>query len=438
MRTALLVSLLPALMAADRNIIGLTATGSPLEAVSTAGAGPTVIVIGGREAAKGFHAVPNPNPDHARLVFPPTGTAYRDNPESHYLWRWILTTAPDLVVVLGKDDAGLADALRAQRIPVRRSLPRSGEKIPPSEAHKEMERRLARSPREVAMQLAEVYGHEFPEAVYIPGMALLGRLRLGERADVERIVAPFTSGAKDSLAKPTGSHLAGHLVFAELGNTALVRRAADLAAQELPALHNEMSDAVFMGTPILTAAGYYDKALQHLRFMQKLCLRPDGFYRHSPLNDAAWGRGNAFPALGLALALSNMPPDHPAFRPMLESFRQHMAVLAKFQTEEGMWRQVIDMPGVYQEFSATAMIGTAMLRGIRKGWLDAKAYRPGVDRAWRAILKRTGSDGRLIDVCEGTGKQKTAGDYLRRAAIMDRDQRGGGMALYFATEMLLK
>jgi hypothetical protein len=308
-----------------------------------------------------------------------------------------------------------------------------------------MERRLARSPREVARQFAAVYGHEFPEAVYIPGMALIGRLRLGERADVERIVAPFISGARDSLAKPTGSHLAGHLVFAELGNVALVRRAADLAAEELPSLHNEMSDAVFMGTPILTAAGkltgdpkYFTLALQHLRFMEKLCLRSDGLYRHSPLNDAAWGRGNAFPALGMALALSNMPRQHPAFAPILDAFQRHIAVLAKFQNEEGMWRQVIDVPGVYPEFSATAMIGTAMLRGIRTGWLESQTYQARVDRAWRAVLRRTSPDGTVMDVCEGTGKQKTAGDYLRRAAILDRDPRGGGMALYFATEMMLE
>jgi hypothetical protein len=41
----------------------------------------------------------------------------------------------------------------------------------------------------------------------------------------------------------------------------------------------------------------------------------------------------------------------------------------------------------------------------------------------------------LIDVCESTGKQKTLGDYLRRAAILDRDPRGGAMALLFATEL---
>ena len=45
------------------------------------------------------------------LQFPPTGTAYRDNTESHVLWRWIGIHAPDLVVVAGSGDAPLAAAL---------------------------------------------------------------------------------------------------------------------------------------------------------------------------------------------------------------------------------------------------------------------------------------------------------------------------------------
>jgi len=443
--------------AAERIPIGLTASGAVIEATQAEGDGPVVVVIGGLDGtsmkpirpAPGVRviSVPLANPDKAKLVFPPEGTAYRDHGESHYLWRWLGITAPDLVVIEGADDFGLASALAENavagvgRIPVRRAMPKTGEKIPPSEAHQEIERRLARSPRQVAEQLAQVYGHELPEPVYIPGMALLGRVRLGQRAEVEPIVAPFVSGAKDSLAKPTASHLSGHLIFGELGNTELVRRAADLAATESDQLYSQMSDAVFMGCPILAKAGkltgdkkYFDRALEHLRYMQKLDLRPDGLYRHSPLNDAAWGRGNAFPALGLALALTDIPRDHPAFAPMLRAFQDHVQVLARFQNEEGMWRQVVDRPGVYPEFSATAMIGIALRRGMRQGWLNAAEYQPRIERAWRAVLRRTAADGRLMDVCEGTGKQKTADDYLRRGAILDRDPRGGGMALYFATE----
>jgi hypothetical protein len=59
-----------------------------------------------------------------------------------------------------------------------------------------------------------------------------------------------------------------------------------------------------------------------------------------------------------------------------------------------------------------------------------------VQRAWRAILARTGAEGRLVDVCESTGTRGlTDDDYLRRTAILGRDDRGAGMAMFLATEL---
>ena len=82
------------------------------------------------------------------------------------------------------------------------------------------------------------------------------------------------------------------------------------------------------------------------------------------------------------------------------------------------------------------MIATAMLRGIRNGWIDRETYEPLVEKAWKAILARTGAEGRLVDVCESTGTRGlTDNDYLRRTAILGRDDRGGGMAMFFATEL---
>jgi rhamnogalacturonyl hydrolase YesR len=114
-----------------------------------------------------------------------------------------------------------------------------------------------------------------------------------------------------------------------------------------------------------------------------------------------------------------------------------MRALAPLQDENGMFREVLDYPGAYPEYSGTAMIATAMIRGIRRGWLEAAIYQPIVDRAWMAILSRTGSDGRLVDVAESTGTRGlTQQDYLRRAAILDIDPRGGAFAMLFATEMV--
>jgi rhamnogalacturonyl hydrolase YesR len=491
--SALVLPAQPA-VAADVWTIGLTESGVGIRAAVVPGAAPTaptVLIVGGLEGrdesagivtreAELFEAMPRDrrpfrllaiaeaNPHGHRLEFPPTGEAYRDNIESHVLWRWIGIQAPDLVVLVGPDESGLAEALTGHAvagvgtIPTRRAtgtgdilISLTGE-IPPSEARLEIERRRGRSPRELAEELAEVYGHDLARLSYIPALALIARVRLGQTSDVWRIAEPYLDGSRDGLERPSGGALAGHLLFAELARrtgderaAGQVRRAADVGftesgeMREFMPLHGGWSDSVFMDIPILVQAGvltgerkYFDMAVRHFGFMQDLVLRPDGLYRHQASTDAAWGRGNAFPALGLALALSDFPTDHPAFDRLLTAFQRHMEALAAFQDENGLWLEVIDHPGAYAEFSATAMIATAMLRGVRRGWLEADVYQPRVDRAWQAILVRTGRDGSLLDVCESTGTRGLSyDDYLRRRAILGQDPRGGAMAMILATEM---
>ena len=326
--------------------------------------------------------------------------------------------------------------------------------------------RIARTPRQVAEQLAKVYGHKLDQVAYIPALPLVAKLRLsaltgdashGEQAT--KIVAPFLRGEKSPVPK-SGSEQAGHLIFAELALSAqgqererwiaLCRAAADQIfdknGQPLPIMpfHNEMSDAVFMAGPILAATGtltgdskYFDAAITHFASMRRLCLRSDGIYRHSPLCEAAWGRGNGFPALGLAWALSEWPDDHPAKKELIGELQKHLAALKPHQdAKTGCWHQVIDRPESYDEYSCTCMSGWAMLRGIRRGWLAKDQYQPAVDRAWRAVKERTSPDGQLVNVCAGTGKQKTMQDYFDRPAINGRDDRGGAMGLFFAVELL--
>jgi unsaturated rhamnogalacturonyl hydrolase len=500
MRPAIFVScflLAGPVTAADRMYVGMAAGGSRIEAMVVPGPSamsPTVLLMGGmngddesarivrqeiqafertKEAQRRFRliGIPLANPEKSRLEFPPKGTAYRDNAESHALWRWVAIHAPDLVLIAGTSDYGLAQAFSqnvaagvgrivAERVDAAVGILQAVSKrkeIPRSEAHHEIERRRSLSPRQLAEELAKYYGHEFNELTYIPGMGLIGQIRLGHTQEVESIVAPWVDGPKAGPAnRPVSQNLAGYLVFAELaqrtGNDRygrLVQTAAGVGFTETGEMRqampssNEMSDSFFMSIPILGKAArltgdgkYCDMAARHMDFMQKLDLRPDGLYRHSPTSeDTAWGRGNAFPALGLAFTLSDCPKDHPEFNRILREFQKHIASLARFQDSDGLWHEVVDEPASYAEFTSTAMIGVAMLRGVRNGWLDAKTYQPRIDKAWRAILARVATNGELMDVCESTNKQKTLQDYLHREAILGRDTRGGGMALLFSTEM---
>ena len=450
--------------------------------------------------------------------YPPKGVAYGDEkcPEREYLWRYIGMVAPDVVVQvhwgrhsglriakspaagidlsfageidgsfnIAEDTDWLASALPRFKPadvapipavelhtygtnPVANLLARLADLDEPvrSPARKELLRRQARTPIEVATELSKTYGHNLNSVAYIPALALIGRCRLGELtgdashlADVEKIVAPYFSGDKPTMDdRAGGSGLSGHLVFGELADRTdkdryieLAKVAADLGfdgnggMKESMPYHSEMSDAVFMGTPILVQTGrltgqpkYIDMAARHLDFMLKLNIREDGLHQHSPLDPehTAWGRGNGFPALGLALCLSDLPEDSPHFEKFLDVYLNHMAAMKKHQDEMGMWHQVVDHPESYREFTVTCMTTFAMARGLRNEWLDRATYEPVVVKAWQAIKTRIGNDGHLVDVCTGTGKQKSFREYLDRTAILGRDDRGGAMALMVATEI---
>jgi rhamnogalacturonyl hydrolase YesR len=482
--------------AAETFAIGLTSSGAPIEAAHVPARrpnAPTVLIVGGlhgagastdavraasaafekrrpRDRAFNLLAVAVANPDAAPLEFPPSGVAYREHSESHALWRWIGTQAPDLVLIADDDDAGLASALAASSVAEVGTIPARrwngpGElavldaaALPSSAAHRELDRRRARSPRELATELARYYGHDFDQPWYIGAIALVARIRLGDIDDVRRLVEPYVDGTKNVLANPSTLVMAGHVVFTELARrthdpryVAAVRRVGDLGFEpdgrmkEAMPYHNQFSDAVFMGTVPAVQAGaltgdrkYFDMADRHLAFMEKLDRRADGLYRHQPATDAAWGRGNAFAAFGLALALSDLPHDHPAYAHALASYRALVGALLPYQTRDGLWRNVIDYDGAYPEFSATAMIGFALLRGLENGWVSGTRYERAVERAWDAVNARTSSAGGMIDVCESTARMPSLDAYLKRTAILGKDPRGGAMAMLFATELMMR
>ncbi len=266
-------------------------------------------------------AIPLANPDAVTLQFPATGVAYRENSEANAIWRWIGLHAPDLVLVAGDEDFGLTRALSTNvvaevgRIPARRvsdkgnALDVDVKSLAPSEAHVEMNRRVARTPRQLADELARYYGHDFNQPLYIQAIALIAQIRLGHLDEVKALVEPYVSGAKNSLERPNSLVMAGHIVFTELARRTgdaryvqMVKKVGDLGFEadgrmkESMPYHDGYSDSVFMGTVIAAQAGaltgdrkYFDMAARHVAFMQKLVLRPDGLYRHSPQTPSGLG-----------------------------------------------------------------------------------------------------------------------------------------------------
>ena len=390
--------------------------------------------------------------------------AFADGDEKSFV-RWCTFQAPDVAIEFVDEDArpiGFgADAHPWVVGPLQRneSFERilRGAKPGRSNVHETVRSRVSRDPLTIAKMLAAKYPGA-PSVSYIPSVAWTSTLRLGSitgdaswRAKVDRETSPWRSGDKPLFGDRIQlTAIAGTMVFADLAAAgdararALADQGAALAMKEKAPGVTEYgggwTDDMFMATSVLARAGArgdsqaFETAVRLLTAYASRLQRPDGLFNHALDGPAAWGRGNGFAAFGLMEALTVMPASHPGRAALLDVFRRHMAAVKQHVAPDGMWREVIDEPASYREETATAMLMTAMARGIRLGWLDA-SYRGTVDRAWRGLAAHVADDGTVIDVCTSTGSGPTKRYYMDRQAITGADDRGGAMALAAAVEM---
>lgn len=180
--------------------------------------------------------------------------------------------------------------------------------------------------------------------------------------------------------------------------------------------------------------GYLDRAALTARLYVARLQQPGGLFHHGPDAPFFWGRGNGWVAAGLAEILSELPGDHPDRPALAAAFRRMMAALLRHQAEDGMWRQLIDHPDAWKETSATAMFGYAMAVGVQSGILVEPAYAEAHRRAWTALSAYVGSDGRLSQVCAGTGQSADSDYYLARPVVTG-DLHGQAALLWFASAL---
>ena len=97
----------------------------------------------------------------------------------------------------------------------------------------------------------------------------------------------------------------------------------------------------------------------------------NGLFRHARSAPFYWSRGNGFAALGYAEALTYLPDNHPARDTLLQRHRRHLDALLRVQQPWGTFGELVDLPGAWGELTSTSMIGYALARGIRLGWLPS-------------------------------------------------------------------
>lgn len=311
----------------------------------------------------------------------------------------------------------------------------------------------AADPLAIARTLAARYPGQASMS-YIPALAWAGQMRLsaltGEtewRDKALQAIESFTSEQTRAIAEPYRlTSLAGALAFAEAGDTkaaALLDAVASLMVKDRGdaplSFMTGWTDDMFMAGSVLSRAPTNTDRSDALRRVLLggigTLQREDGLFIHAPKGPHAWGRGNGFALLGMTEALTYQPSDWGPRAEVLAAYRKHVAALAKHQSDDGSWRQVVDDPASYRELTVTAMTTAALARGMARGWIDRATYEPLVNRGWQAVANRVNADGTVKDVCSSTGAGETKDYYRNRPVVNGADDRGGAMALLAAIEV---
>jgi unsaturated rhamnogalacturonyl hydrolase len=176
---------------------------------------------------------------------------------------------------------------------------------------------------------------------------------------------------------------------------------------------------------------YINRAAREMRIYLKELQKPNGLFYHATDVPFYWGRGNGWMAAGMTELLSSLPKNNQDRPEIMRCYKIMMAALLKFQSGNGMWKQLLDDPSSWDETSCTGMFTYAFITGVKNGWLDERVYGPAARKAWLALTSYINSDGNVREICEGTNKLNDRQYYLDRKRITG-DMHGQAPVLWCA------
>ena len=173
-------------------------------------------------------------------------------------------------------------------------------------------------------------------------------------------------------------------------------------------------DALFMAPPVWSrmyaATGdhryidYLDKQWQQTSNLlydkdEHLYARDESYKNKREPNGQKvfWSRGEGWVMGGLVRTLEYLPDNDPRREFYIEQLKEMSARVVGLQGTDGLWTSALLDPKDYPEpeISGSALMVYAITWGINEGVLDAKTYRPVIERGWRGMLQHVYADGRL-------------------------------------------
>ncbi|MCR5104440.1 MAG: glycoside hydrolase family 88 protein [Eubacterium sp.] len=173
----------------------------------------------------------------------------------------------------------------------------------------------------------------------------------------------------------------------------------------------------------------------HIQYLQN---EDSGLWYHGYDNIAGnhmsgfyWGRANCWAAYTMSQVGRILPEAYlyPEFLEIVGALNEQLSSLKLLQTENGLWRTILDDPESYEEVSASCGIAAAM---IEKG---NPLYIEYINKSIKGIINNINPDGRVKNVSAGTAVMKDRDGY-RNISKKWIQGWGQGMALAFLSDVL--
>lgn len=149
---------------------------------------------------------------------------------------------------------------------------------------------------------------------------------------------------------------------------------------------------------------------------------------------AFWGRANGWALVAQVDLLDRLPADHPQRDTLLALLRRHVLGVARYQSAEGLWHQLLDKEDSFLETSASAMITYAVARAVNRGYLEPR-YTSIARRGWEGVTSRVRPDGQIEGICAGTTTSDDLVYYYQRPTPLN-DVHGIGTVLLAGAEVV--
>ena len=144
-----------------------------------------------------------------------------------------------------------------------------------------------------------------------------------------------------------------------------------------------------------------------------------------------WGRANCWAAYTMSMVGRTLPECYlyPQYLEIVGSLNEQLSALKVLQTDNGLWRTILDDEESYEELSASAGIAAAMT--LKANPLHIKY----IQKSITGVFNHIAPDGRVTDVSGGTAVMKDREGYLNISKKWIQGW-GQGMALAFFAAVL--